>query len=66
MADRVAAEISRASGRGAVRGQATGEPLNVVGLALGRKQRVEKQPDGHFAVALRIAEDQTNGAVEHP
>jgi hypothetical protein len=41
--------------------QATGEPLNVVGLALGRmvrQQRVEKQSDGQFAVVLEMAEPQ--------
>jgi hypothetical protein len=49
--------------------EATGEPLNVVGLALGRmvrQQRVEKQADGHFTVVLRMGDDATNGAVERP
>jgi hypothetical protein len=38
---------------------ATGEPVNVVGLALGRmvrQQRVEKQTDGRFAVVVPLAE----------
>lgn len=47
--------------------EATGEPLNVVGLALGRmvrQRRVEKQADGHFTVVLRMGDNATNGAVE--
>ena len=41
---------------------ATGEPVNVVGLALGRmvrQQRVEKQSDGRFAVVVPIDEPVT-------
>jgi hypothetical protein len=36
---------------------ATGEPLNVVGLTLGRmvrQQRVERQADGHFSVLVPL------------
>jgi hypothetical protein len=44
---------------------ATGEPLNVVGLALGRmvrQQRVEKQADGHFVTAMATPPaDASNG-----
>jgi hypothetical protein len=46
--------------------EATGEPINVVGLALGRmvrQQRVEKQDDGHFAVVVALPEETTNGAA---
>jgi hypothetical protein len=49
--------------------EATGEPLNVVGLRLGRmvkQQRVEKQPDGHFAVVVPMAEEPTTGEASAP
>ena len=45
--------------------EATGEPLNVVGLTLGRmvkQQRVEKQPDGHFAVVVPMADEEPAAA----
>jgi hypothetical protein len=47
--------------------EATGEPLNVVGLALGRmvrQQRIEKQPDGHFMVVLRAPDETTHSEAE--
>lgn len=43
---------------------ATGEPLNVVGLTLGRmiqQDRVEKDEDGRFAVVVRSADGPTSG-----
>lgn len=49
--------------------EATGEPLNVVGLTLGRmvrQQRVEKQSDGRFAVVMSIADPAAAVADDAP
>jgi hypothetical protein len=48
---------------------ATGEPLNVVGLALGRmvrQQRVEKQADGPFVTTAAIPATEIGNGEGHP